>query len=276
MRLLAGPATIGLEQRPQRANQHPLGSGRCRAPSQILGGIGRARAGGDPGHWQPRRRAIAPSDPHRADRVRESPVNVRDAGEIERAVAAFARSSNGGLIVTGSALAIVHRTARRRGGRGHACGARGVSLCNENIPLRAADELWRKPARLLPPDVPQGLSSGRARSPTCADRFHRLSVEHLNRYEVRCREHKRRRGSSQMSVAGKVDSLWRYPVKSMRGEELEGAFVGFSGVYGDRLFAFRSTAAPKGFPYLTGREQEGCCCIDLASVMRTKLQNLPI
>ncbi len=59
-----------------------------------------------------------------------------------------------------------------------------------------------------------------------------------------------------MSVVGKVDSLWRYPVKSMRGEELEEAFVGFSGVYGDRLFAFRSTAAPKGFPYLTGREQE--------------------
>jgi ABC-type uncharacterized transport system substrate-binding protein len=38
-----------------------------------------------------------------------NPVNVRDASEIERAVAAFARSSNGGLIVTGSALAVVHR-----------------------------------------------------------------------------------------------------------------------------------------------------------------------
>ena len=38
-------------------------------------------------------------------RMEVSPVNVRDAGEIERAVAAFARSSNGGLIVTGSALA---------------------------------------------------------------------------------------------------------------------------------------------------------------------------
>jgi ABC-type uncharacterized transport system substrate-binding protein len=36
-------------------------------------------------------------------------VNVREAPEIERAVAAFARSSNGGLIVTGSALALVHR-----------------------------------------------------------------------------------------------------------------------------------------------------------------------
>ena len=59
-----------------------------------------------------------------------------------------------------------------------------------------------------------------------------------------------------MSIVGRVDSLWRYPVKSMRGEELEEAFVGFSGVYGDRLFAFRSSASPKGFPWLTGREQE--------------------
>ena len=41
--------------------------------------------------------------------VELSPVNVRDAGEIERAVAAFARTSNGGLIVTGSALSVVHR-----------------------------------------------------------------------------------------------------------------------------------------------------------------------
>jgi putative tryptophan/tyrosine transport system substrate-binding protein len=42
-------------------------------------------------------------------RLEVSPVNVRDAGEIERAVAAFSHSSNGGLIVTGSALAAVHR-----------------------------------------------------------------------------------------------------------------------------------------------------------------------
>jgi len=55
---------------------------------------------------------------------------------------------------------------------------------------------------------------------------------------------------------GKVDSLWRYPVKSMRGEELDESFVGFSGLYGDRLFAFTSSGAPKGFPFFTGREQE--------------------
>jgi uncharacterized protein YcbX len=59
-----------------------------------------------------------------------------------------------------------------------------------------------------------------------------------------------------METIGTVESLWRYPVKSMRGEELQEAFVGFSGVYGDRLYAFRSSAAPKGFPYLTGRELE--------------------
>ena len=59
-----------------------------------------------------------------------------------------------------------------------------------------------------------------------------------------------------MSIVGQVDSLWRYPVKSMRGEELDEAFAGFSGIYGDRLFAFKSSASPKGFPYLTAREQQ--------------------
>ena len=58
-----------------------------------------------------------------------------------------------------------------------------------------------------------------------------------------------------MSVIGKVDSLWRYPVKSMRGEEMEEMFAGYPGVYGDRLFAFESSVGPKGFPFFTGRDQ---------------------
>jgi putative tryptophan/tyrosine transport system substrate-binding protein len=37
------------------------------------------------------------------------PINVRDAGELERSIAGFARSSNGGLVVTASALAVAHR-----------------------------------------------------------------------------------------------------------------------------------------------------------------------
>jgi putative ABC transport system substrate-binding protein len=42
-------------------------------------------------------------------RVEVSPVNARDAGEIERAVATFARQPNGGLIVTTSTLIQLHR-----------------------------------------------------------------------------------------------------------------------------------------------------------------------
>jgi putative ABC transport system substrate-binding protein len=41
--------------------------------------------------------------------VELTPIGVRDVGEIERAVAAFSRSPNGGMIVTGSAQAAVHR-----------------------------------------------------------------------------------------------------------------------------------------------------------------------
>ena len=48
--------------------------------------------------------AVAPSL-----RVDVSPINMRDAGEIERGVAAFAHSSNGGLIVASGAAAQLHR-----------------------------------------------------------------------------------------------------------------------------------------------------------------------
>ncbi len=59
-----------------------------------------------------------------------------------------------------------------------------------------------------------------------------------------------------MTTIGTVESLWRYPVKSMSGEATTEAFMGFSGFYGDRCFAFKNSAAPKGFPYLTAREQQ--------------------
>jgi putative ABC transport system substrate-binding protein len=48
--------------------------------------------------------AVAPSV-----RLDVSPISVRDPTEIERGIAGFARSPNGGLIVTASALAVVHR-----------------------------------------------------------------------------------------------------------------------------------------------------------------------
>jgi len=63
-------------------------------------------------------------------------------------------------------------------------------------------------------------------------------------------------GAGTMRVLGHVESLWRYPVKSMRGEPLQHAYIGYAGVYGDRLYAFHSTTARPVLPYLTGRVLE--------------------
>lgn len=59
-----------------------------------------------------------------------------------------------------------------------------------------------------------------------------------------------------MTCVGHVESLWRYPVKSMRGEELAAAWLGAGGMAGDRRYAVLSSAAPEAFPYLTARAQE--------------------
>lgn len=59
-----------------------------------------------------------------------------------------------------------------------------------------------------------------------------------------------------MTSIGTVESLWRYPVKSMRGEEMSEVFMGFSGIFGDRCYAFKNSAARKGFPYLNATAQE--------------------
>lgn len=56
-------------------------------------------------------------------------------------------------------------------------------------------------------------------------------------------------------MIGTVATVWRYPVKSMAGEALDEAFVGYAGVYGDRLFAFTHAGGPAFFPYFTGRER---------------------
>jgi uncharacterized protein YcbX len=59
-----------------------------------------------------------------------------------------------------------------------------------------------------------------------------------------------------MTTVGHVESVWRYPVKSMRGEHLDEAYIGFAGVFGDRLYAFANSGAMKGFPFHTARQQE--------------------
>jgi len=50
---------------------------------------------------------------------------------------------------------------------------------------------------------------------------------------------------------GDVESLFRYPVKSMRGERLESAELGWHGIDGDRRLAFRRLDDRGGFPWLT-------------------------
>jgi len=55
---------------------------------------------------------------------------------------------------------------------------------------------------------------------------------------------------------GTIESLWRYPIKSMSGEARTEVFMGFSGIYGDRCFAFKNSAARKGFPYLNANVQQ--------------------
>ena len=59
-----------------------------------------------------------------------------------------------------------------------------------------------------------------------------------------------------MEIVGTVESLWRYPVKSMAGESPNELFMGFSGFYGDRCYAFKNSAARKGFPYLNANVQQ--------------------
>jgi hypothetical protein len=58
-----------------------------------------------------------------------------------------------------------------------------------------------------------------------------------------------------MTVVGTVESLWRYPIKSMAGEAIKEAFVSFAGVYGDRMYGFVNSAAPVGTPFLTARDR---------------------
>lgn len=53
-------------------------------------------------------------------------------------------------------------------------------------------------------------------------------------------------------VIGRIQAIYRYPVKSMAGELLQQTSLGWHGVEGDRRFAFRRVGDKGGFPWLTG------------------------
>jgi uncharacterized protein YcbX len=58
----------------------------------------------------------------------------------------------------------------------------------------------------------------------------------------------------QFIEVGHVESIFRYPVKSMRGEELEVAELGWHGLEGDRRLAFRLIDKSGGLPWLTAKK----------------------
>jgi uncharacterized protein len=57
-------------------------------------------------------------------------------------------------------------------------------------------------------------------------------------------------GTNRQNV-GHIEAIFRYPVKSMAGERLEVASLGWHGLEGDRRLAFRRTDNRSGFPWLT-------------------------
>jgi uncharacterized protein YcbX len=50
---------------------------------------------------------------------------------------------------------------------------------------------------------------------------------------------------------GQIEAIFRYPVKSMRGEPVDAATLGWHGLEGDRRLAFRRLDERGGFPWLT-------------------------
>jgi uncharacterized protein YcbX len=79
---------------------------------------------------------------------------------------------------------------------------------------------------------------------------------------------------------GHVEALFRYPVKSMAGEPLEAAQMGWHGLEGDRRLAFRRIHDRGGFPWLTAgklpdlvrfapQRGEGIAAGDLPTHIRT-------
>src|SRR5580704_7036228 len=54
-----------------------------------------------------------------------------------------------------------------------------------------------------------------------------------------------------LTEIGRVEAIYRYPVKSMGGERLEVADLGWHGIDGDRRLAFRRMEDRSGFPWLS-------------------------
>ena len=55
---------------------------------------------------------------------------------------------------------------------------------------------------------------------------------------------------------GTIESIWRYPVKGMCGEEIPHVYTAFTGLMGDRIYGVVAADGDPGHPWHTGRNQE--------------------
>ena len=55
---------------------------------------------------------------------------------------------------------------------------------------------------------------------------------------------------------GNIESIWRYPVKGMRGEHIPHVYAAYSGLMGDRIYGVIAEDGDPAFPWHTGRDQE--------------------
>jgi uncharacterized protein YcbX len=55
---------------------------------------------------------------------------------------------------------------------------------------------------------------------------------------------------------GRIESIWRYPVKGMRGEEIPHTYTAYTGLMGDRIYGVVAADGDPGHPWHTGRNQE--------------------
>jgi uncharacterized protein YcbX len=72
---------------------------------------------------------------------------------------------------------------------------------------------------------------------------------------------------------GTIEAIYRFPVKSMRGEALDAAQLGLRGVEGDRRFALRRIGVPGDFPWLTAGRFPGL--MQYAPVRRAEGEGAP-
>jgi len=75
---------------------------------------------------------------------------------------------------------------------------------------------------------------------------------------------------------GVVREIWRFPVKSMRGESLDAAELRWTGIAGDRQYGFVRSLNRSRFPWLTGRDLSELVLYDARYAQGSDPRNSPL